>query len=197
MSFGEVGLSRLQDWLHISVEDSFFCLVSSLIMDRETAPSLLYQGIFQSYFTSSEAYPVFRRNAADICSCFLPQRKYFDWSFASVGVYQPFWLHFWNWFYSFWDLCLIPAITILTAPLWLTGRFYLEAKWVFWIIPEGTVITVGLLSSGTIGWTPVIPNVNSSCSLLFMQYLAFLFIIITASCLQLRACFAINFIVQD
>lgn len=29
-----------------------------------------------------------------------------------------------------------------------------------------------------------------------MQCLAFMFIIITASCLQLRACFAVNFIVQ-
>lgn len=37
---------------------------------------------------------------------------------------------------------------------------------------------------------------NSSCNLLFVQYLTFLLIIITASCFQLRDCFAINFIVQ-
>lgn len=161
--------------------------------------------MFLPYFTSTEAFSTISFNLVEETMQ----------TFSVVSYHREniffFWLMSWlhrsvlTFLTSFLSVILLNSGSVLNScnrnsysvPLWLNGRFYLEIKVKFWLFAKGIPMTVGLAPSGTIGWTPVSkPYAKTSCNPLFLQYLAFLFIILATSCLQLRACSAISLIAQ-
>lgn len=156
--------------------------------------------MFQSYFTSSEAYPSFKLGEETlqtfaIVSC--RKENIFYWTEVLVP---------WECL-NFSDLSLKLILMILGSVLNSSNHNSHSASVAEWqILFRGQVVFLnhsqGCSDDCMIGvdqhnWLNTSNScANSGCNPLFMQYLVFLFIIITDSCLQLRACIAINFVVQ-